>query len=376
VTIYTRPFALHDKVQHNISSPFLKGQTFKAHRLVLAACSTHFANLFNHTPVTAPLNNQLFVILDGTRADDLQILLHFMYRGEAYLHQDRINSVLRTAEVLQVKGLSEGPRNIEINQNLQQQGSSSASAPGRSWSPDARHPDASSPPPSHSRHLHKRKLDHHHLGGVGGGGHHHLDPRDESPLLRESASSSRGRHPQSPPPPLEGASAVPISPPGYGVGSYPSHSRQPFPMYRDHHSSSHGGHSSYSPPPGGGRPRSKSPPPPQRYKFSSASSPPPLHPKDVDSRSTPLTPSSSADIYEHHLARSSSRHSDQQPDQERDRVGGSRPPSNKTIDSSSGRERILTQSQPQVIKSFIFLNIAFSYKQLASFLRRSGWLSR
>ena len=48
------------------------------------------------------LTLQFFVVLDGTRADDLQILLHFMYRGEAYLHQDRINSVLRTAEALQV----------------------------------------------------------------------------------------------------------------------------------------------------------------------------------------------------------------------------------------------------------------------------------
>ena len=47
--------------------------------------------------------SQFFVVLDGTRADDLQILLHFMYRGEAYLHQDRINSVLRTAEALQVQ---------------------------------------------------------------------------------------------------------------------------------------------------------------------------------------------------------------------------------------------------------------------------------
>ena len=39
-----------------------------------------------------------------------------MYRGEAYLHHDRINSVLRTAETLQVKGLSEGPKScIELN---------------------------------------------------------------------------------------------------------------------------------------------------------------------------------------------------------------------------------------------------------------------
>lgn len=86
----------------------------------MAACSPHFETLFSHPPVTATNNNQFFVILDGTRADDLVILLHFMYRGEAYLHHDRINSVLRTAEVLQVKGLSEGPQ--IVNPNSQQHG--------------------------------------------------------------------------------------------------------------------------------------------------------------------------------------------------------------------------------------------------------------
>ena len=130
---------------------YFLGQTFKAHRLVLAACSPHFEQLFNNTPVNITNNNQFFVILDGTRADDLQILLHFMYRGEAYLHHDRINSVLRTAEVLQVKGLSEGPKSFELNSQQHATGhhsnersSSGAGATGlhqpppstgRSWSP-------------------------------------------------------------------------------------------------------------------------------------------------------------------------------------------------------------------------------------------------
>jgi len=83
---------------------FCEGESFKAHRLVLAACSSHFSKLFSNST----LNGQLIVILDGTRHQDLQILLQFMYRGVAYLHQDRIESVLRTAEVLQVKGLSDG----------------------------------------------------------------------------------------------------------------------------------------------------------------------------------------------------------------------------------------------------------------------------
>ena len=119
------------------NSTLIAGQTFKAHRLVLAACSTHFANLFSHAPVNAPSHTQLFVILDGTRADDLQVLLQFMYRGEAYLHQDRINSVLRTAEVLQIKGLTQVPN--EINEQNLSGGASIVGTPSasnaRRWSP-------------------------------------------------------------------------------------------------------------------------------------------------------------------------------------------------------------------------------------------------
>ncbi|XP_023328961.1 protein tramtrack, beta isoform isoform X4 [Eurytemora carolleeae] len=83
---------------------FCEGQSYKAHRLVLAACSTHFSKIFSNSP----LHGQLIIILDGTRSQDLEILLQFMYRGVAFLPSDRIESVLRTGEVLQVKGLFNG----------------------------------------------------------------------------------------------------------------------------------------------------------------------------------------------------------------------------------------------------------------------------
>jgi len=117
---------------------FCEGESFKAHRLVLAACSTHFSKLFQNSA----LHGQLIVILDGTRHQDLQILLQFMYRGVAYLHQDRIESVLRTAEVLQVKGLSDG--GVDGVPNHRNNGSGGS----RVWSP----------PPPHSTEL-KKDLD-------------------------------------------------------------------------------------------------------------------------------------------------------------------------------------------------------------------------
>merc|ERR1712088_1117408 len=122
---------------------FCEGESFKAHRLVLAACSTHFSKLFQNSP----LNGQLIVILDGTRHQDLQILLQFMYRGVAYLHQNRIESVLRTAEVLQVKGLSDGGVEGVSSRNNGNNGTAGGAIGGpRSWSP---------PPPSVGENLKK-----------------------------------------------------------------------------------------------------------------------------------------------------------------------------------------------------------------------------
>jgi hypothetical protein len=132
------------------------------------------------------------------RADDLQILLHFMYRGEAYLHQDRINSVLRTAEVLQVKGLSEGPRSIEVNDPLQ--------PPLQRWSPG---PQQRSQSPIHRTSgggvgimgTLKRKNDnqhHHHQQQQQQQQHHHSRERDHykmmSPPQPESLPSPTTSH--------------------------------------------------------------------------------------------------------------------------------------------------------------------------------------
>ena len=48
-----------------------------------------------------------------------------MYKGEAYLHEDRIDSVIRTAELLQIKGLCETEKKIVLNDNSNLRGSSS-----------------------------------------------------------------------------------------------------------------------------------------------------------------------------------------------------------------------------------------------------------
>ncbi|XP_034949474.1 zinc finger protein chinmo isoform X2 [Chelonus insularis] len=82
---------------------FCEGITFKAHKLILAACSKHFQELFESMP---PSPAGLIVILDGTSAHNMASLLEFMYRGEVHVSQESLSSFLKAAEYLQVKGLS------------------------------------------------------------------------------------------------------------------------------------------------------------------------------------------------------------------------------------------------------------------------------
>ncbi|XP_055916277.1 zinc finger protein chinmo isoform X4 [Eupeodes corollae] len=78
------------------------GTVFKAHKLILAACSKKFAELFE----TTPTNGQCVVILEATSPDNMAALLEFMYKGEVHVSQEALNSFLKSAENLQVKGLS------------------------------------------------------------------------------------------------------------------------------------------------------------------------------------------------------------------------------------------------------------------------------
>jgi len=81
---------------------YCNGTVFKAHKLILAACSKNFADLFE----SAPPNSSCVVILESTSAENMSALLEFMYKGEVHVSQEALNSFLKAAENLQVKGLS------------------------------------------------------------------------------------------------------------------------------------------------------------------------------------------------------------------------------------------------------------------------------
>jgi len=219
--------SLYETEQLSDVTLFCEGTTFKAHRLVLAACSSHFQNLFSNAPVTAT-HTQLFVILDGTRADDLQILLQFMYKGEAYLHEDRIDSVIRTAELLQIKGLCETEKKIVLNDNTNLRGSSSLGGGGSGAGSPASNAYIPHEPSSHHRsgppgimghtRTHIRK-EHREPSHIRGNSELHRDLENVR-LLRQSSNLSADNHDgpghhssraMSPPPDHHGFFATPSS---------------------------------------------------------------------------------------------------------------------------------------------------------------------
>lgn len=78
----------------------LAGTVFNAHKVILAACSKNFADLFERAPVGT---GQICVMLEATSADNMHALLEFMYKGEVHVSQKALESFLKAAENLQVR---------------------------------------------------------------------------------------------------------------------------------------------------------------------------------------------------------------------------------------------------------------------------------
>lgn len=79
-----------------------EGQSLKAHKVVLSACSPYFQHLFLDNPCQHPI-----VILKDVSFTDMKILIDFMYKGEVDISHDQLSTLLTVADNLKVKGLAE-----------------------------------------------------------------------------------------------------------------------------------------------------------------------------------------------------------------------------------------------------------------------------
>ena len=76
------------------------GQQVEAHKVILAASSPFFQKLLGRNKHPHPL-----IYMRGMKSEDLLAIVDFLYRGEANVFQENLDSFLHIAEELQLKGL-------------------------------------------------------------------------------------------------------------------------------------------------------------------------------------------------------------------------------------------------------------------------------
>ena len=88
------------------------GQQVEAHKVILAASSPFFQKLLGRNKHPHPL-----IYMRGMKSEDLLAIVDFLYRGEANVFQENLDSFLAIAEELQLKGLmgktEDKSRNLE-----------------------------------------------------------------------------------------------------------------------------------------------------------------------------------------------------------------------------------------------------------------------
>jgi len=80
---------------------------YKAHKIVLSACSTVFKNIIDSLPQNASV-----IYLRGIQHQEMESILEFMYLGVATFYQERMNEFLNVAKNLEIKEIS---KDVEFN---------------------------------------------------------------------------------------------------------------------------------------------------------------------------------------------------------------------------------------------------------------------
>ncbi|KAF0298651.1 Broad-complex core protein isoform 6 [Amphibalanus amphitrite] len=78
-----------------------EGHQVRAHRMMLSVCSPYFRDLLKNNPC-----QQMVFFLKDTTAADLNAVIEFIYKGSVNVSQSQLASFIKTAEMLQIRGLS------------------------------------------------------------------------------------------------------------------------------------------------------------------------------------------------------------------------------------------------------------------------------
>ncbi|CAH3984920.1 kelch repeat and BTB domain-containing protein 4-like isoform X2 [Pieris brassicae] len=77
------------------------GHLLQAHKVILSICSPYFKKMFQLNPCQHPI-----VVLRDVTHKAMRDLLQFMYHGEVSVKREDLTSFIGTAEILQIKGLT------------------------------------------------------------------------------------------------------------------------------------------------------------------------------------------------------------------------------------------------------------------------------
>merc|ERR1712133_314175 len=88
---------------------------FKAHKIVLSACSTVFKSIINDLP-----QNSSVIYLRGIQHQEMESILQFMYLGEVTLSHKTMKEFLEVAKNLEIKEII-GDEELEINETIDSQ---------------------------------------------------------------------------------------------------------------------------------------------------------------------------------------------------------------------------------------------------------------
>ena len=87
------------------------GRQIEAHKIILAGSSPFFDNLLKRNKHSHPL-----VYMKGMKSEDMAAIVDFLYRGEANVFQESLESFLAIAEELKLQGLT-GEKAAEVAEN-------------------------------------------------------------------------------------------------------------------------------------------------------------------------------------------------------------------------------------------------------------------
>merc|ERR1719290_68787 len=91
----------NDKEFTDVTLACEDGQQMEAHKVILAASSPFFEKILQKSKHPHPL-----IYLKGFQSKDFASILDFLYSGEAYVHQEDLDSFLAIADEIQLKGLT------------------------------------------------------------------------------------------------------------------------------------------------------------------------------------------------------------------------------------------------------------------------------